>query len=96
MHELIAFLQLLVNMYEWIIILSVVLSWLVGFGVINSYNPFVQSLRRLFAALTEPLLRPIRGLLPNVGNIDLSPLVLLLACLFVRSVVLPNVERLVA
>jgi YggT family protein len=64
-----------------------------AFGVINAYNPIVRSIWQALNAVTEPLLAPIRKFMPNMGGIDLSPIILLLACYFVQSVVLPNIAR---
>jgi YggT family protein len=64
--------------------------------VINPYNQFVRSLWQGLNALTEPALRPIRRLLPDLGGIDISPLVLILICFFIQSVILPNIAKLVA
>ena len=88
MIPLLLFIDYLINLYEWVIILSVIFSWLIAFNVINAYNPFVRTVWQVLGALTEPLLRPIRRWMPDLGGIDLSPIVLLLACVFVRSVVI--------
>ena len=95
MLELLGFISYLITLYTYIVIASVVLSWLIGFGVINVQNPFVRTLWQAINAVTEPLLGPIRRMLPNLGAIDISPVVLLLACFFVQSVVIPNIAKLV-
>ena len=92
MIRLLDFLAYLVQLYEWIVIASVILSWLLAFNVINYANPFVRSLWQAISAVTDPLLKPIRRLLPNLGGLDFSPIVLLLACLFVRVVVIENLK----
>jgi YggT family protein len=94
MIELLGFISYLITLYTYVIIASVILSWLMAFGVVNPYNRFVSSLAQALAAVTEPLLRPIRNALPDLGGIDLSPLVLLLGLFFIQSVVLPNVAKL--
>ena len=71
-------LDLLLRVLTWIIIIQAILSWLVAFNVINTYNDFVRSLLNALDRLTEPLYRPIRRILPDFGGIDFSPLVLLL------------------
>ncbi len=81
------------DIYTWIIIASAILSWLIAFDVINTRNDFVRSVWNGLLAVTEPVLRPIRNLLPNMGGIDFSPIFLLLACYFVQTVVLPNVAK---
>jgi YggT family protein len=96
MIELLRFISYLIDLYTYIIIAGVVMSWLMAFGVINSSNPMVRSIWEALNAVTEPLLGPIRRALPNMGGIDISPIVLLLGCYFVQSVVLPNIAKLVA
>ena len=74
-----------ITIYIWILIASAVLSWLIAFGVVNTYNRFVASLSELLYRLTEPVLRPIRNVLPNLGGIDISPIILILLLSFVRN-----------
>ena len=74
-------LQLLV----YVIFVGVILSWLISFNVVNPNNQLVSTIWRLTGTVTEPLLRPIRNLLPPLGGLDLSPLVLLLVIVFVRN-----------
>ena len=95
MIELLGFISYLITLYVYIIIAGAVMSWLMAFNVINPYNQFVRSLWQGLNALTEPLLRPIRRLLPDLGGIDISPLILILICFFIQSVVLPNIAKLV-
>jgi len=78
---------LILNFYTWVIIISAVLSWLLAFNVINYDNNFVRSVWNGINALTEPLLRPIRRRLPQMGAIDLSPIVLLRAIFFLERVI---------
>jgi YggT family protein len=94
MIELLSFINYLIELYKYIIIASVILSWLMAFGVVNPYNRFVRSLGEALAAVTEPILRPIRNALPDMGGLDLSPLVLLLGLIFIQIVVLPNIAKL--
>ena len=68
----------LLNLYWWVIIISAVASWLIAFGVINTYNRSVARILDVLYRLTEPALRPIRQFLPNFGGIDISPIILLL------------------
>ncbi|PWG02810.1 YggT family protein [Sphingosinicella humi] len=77
-------LQLLLTVLTWIIIIQAILSWLVAFNVINTYNDFVRSLLNALDRITEPLYRPIRRILPDFGGIDFSPLVVLLLIYVVR------------
>lgn len=89
---LLDFIQQVISLYTFVVLIAVVLSWLIGFNVINGYNPAVRAIYQAVSALTEPLLGPIRRMLPNLGAIDLSPLVLLLGCQFVQSVVIGNLK----
>ncbi len=70
--------SLAVRVYFWIIIVTVVLSWLIGLNIVNGYRPEVRAIQRVCHQLTEPLLRPIRERVPPFGGLDLSPLILLL------------------
>jgi len=74
-----------IQAYIWVLIASAILSWLVAFDVINRRNPFVTKLGQFLYRLTEPLLRPIRRVLPLIAGVDLSPLVLILLLMFVRN-----------
>jgi len=69
----------LVELYSLVIIAAVVVSWLVAFGVLNVYNPFARSVIRMLDALTEPVFRLIRRVIPPLGGLDLSPLIVLIA-----------------
>jgi YggT family protein len=72
------------ELYIWVIIASVVLSWLIAFNVINTRNSFVYQIGDFLNRATEPALRPMRGLLPNLGGIDIAPVVLILLLVFAR------------
>ena len=76
-----------IDLYVWVVIASVILSWLTAFRVINTHNRFVYLVGEFVYRLTEPALRPIRGILPNLGGLDLSPMVLLLGLVFLKQVV---------
>lgn len=77
-------LDLLLKVLMWIIIIQAILSWLVAFNVINTYNDFVRGFLTALDRITEPLYRPIRRILPDFGGIDFSPLVVLLVIYIVR------------
>jgi YggT family protein len=80
--------QLLLKVLLWIIIIQAVLSWLVAFNVINTYNDFVRSFLGALDRITAPLYRPIRKILPDFGGIDLSPMVVILLIIILRDYVL--------
>ncbi|MBL8671251.1 MAG: YggT family protein [Alphaproteobacteria bacterium] len=74
-----------IDTYMWIVIISVIVSWLLAFNVVNRHNRAVYVIADVLARLTEPVLRPIRRFLPDLGNIDLSPLVLILILIFTQQ-----------
>lgn len=86
---------LALQMYQYVVIAAVVVSWLIAFNVINTRNDFVNMIVRAIYQLTEPLLAPIRRRMPDLGGIDLSPIVLLLLIFFAQNVIIryiyPNV-----
>lgn len=73
------------GIFVWLLIAQAVLSWLIAFNVINTHNRAVYVIGDFLYRITEPLLRPIRSVLPNFGGIDLSPMVLILLVFFVRN-----------
>jgi YggT family protein len=75
----------ILDLYWWIIIVAVIASWLVGFGIINAYNPIARSILRALHALTEPVFAPVRRVIPALGGLDLSPLIVLLLLTFLRN-----------
>lgn len=79
--------DLALDIYTWIIIASAVFSWLYAFNVVNSSNRFVASIGEFLYKVTEPVLRPLRNILPNLGGIDISPVILLLLLGFLRRLV---------
>ena len=76
-----------VSLYIWILIINAVISWLVAFNVLNTSNRFVYSILDVSYKLTAPPLNYIRRYLPNLGSIDISPVVLILVLLFLRNLV---------
>ena len=94
MIELLQFISYLLTIYVYIVIAMAILSWLIAFNVVNTRNPVVHMIAELLYRLTEPALRPIRNLLPNMGGIDISPIILFLIILFIQSVILPNIAKL--
>ena len=75
----------LLEIYKWVIIVTAVVSWLIAFGVVNTYNRNVARLLDVLYRLTEPVLRPIRNLLPNFGGIDISPIIVFALIYIVES-----------
>ena len=88
MIPLINFIAMVISLYIWIIIAAAVLSWLIAFNVVNTHNRFVYTVVDFLYRITEPAIAPIRAFMPNLGGIDISPLVLILLLIFIRDVVL--------
>jgi YggT family protein len=95
MRALFLVIDLALELYIWIVIAAAIFSWLVAFNVVNTRNQVVAMIGEFLYRITEPALRPIRNVLPNLGGIDISPVVLILIIIFFRYVIhlyiLPNV-----
>ena|SRR5438552_12149722 len=95
MRALFLVIDLALQLYIWLLIASAILSWLVAFNVVNTRNPVVSAVGEFLYRITEPVLRPIRNVLPAMGGIDISPVVLILIIIFIRYCIalyiLPNV-----
>ncbi|PCI03127.1 MAG: hypothetical protein COB78_11010 [Hyphomicrobiales bacterium] len=95
MRAILEVVLLILDLYWWIVIASVIFSWLYAFNVINAGNPFVGSIANFLHQATEPLLSRIRKVMPNLGSLDVSPIMLILGIFFVRRVIVlyvyPNV-----
>lgn len=87
MNPFLWLLDTIITLYIWVLIASAVLSWLIAFNVVNPYNQVVRAISGALYALTEPLLRPIRNILPNLGGLDISPVILILVLMFIRQFV---------
>ena len=88
MRALLDVILLALNLYTWLIIAAAILSWLVAFNVVNTRNDVERSIGRFLEAVTEPALRPIRNILPNLGGIDVSPIILLLIIFFIERLII--------
>jgi YggT family protein len=77
----------LIDIYTWVVIAAVVMSWLVSFGVINTYNQFARSVVQLLMALTEPVFRYVRRFIPPIGGLDISPLIVLIGLQFLSYLI---------
>ncbi len=95
MRAILDIVLILLDLYWWVAIIMIIMSWLFTFNIINAGNQLVDVIWRIVTALTEPVLRPIRQIMPNMGGIDFSPIILFLAIIFIRSVIIyyiyPNV-----
>lgn len=95
MRALLDVVLLALQLYVWLLIASAILSWLIAFNVVNTRNSFVAAIWDFLHRITEPLLRPIRNMLPSMGGIDISPVILLLIIFLIQRVIVlylyPNV-----
>ncbi len=91
MNALFWLIDQVIGLYITLVIVQVVLSWLVAFNVINTSNRFVYMVGDFLYRITEPALKPIRRLLPTMGGIDLSPVVLILGLYFLRVLLLRDI-----
>ncbi len=94
MLELLAFISYLLTLYIYVLIAMAVMSWLIAFNVVNPRSPIVHGIGEFLFRITDPLLRPIRNFLPNLGGIDVSPVILILLILFIQNVIIPNIAKL--
>jgi YggT family protein len=91
--DVLSFISYLLFLYMCIIIAVAVLSWLISFNVVNVRNQFVSALWYFMRRITEPVFQPIRNILPDLGPIDISPVIVLLIIIFIREVIIPNLQR---
>ena len=95
MRSILSIILLVLDLYIWLLIAAAVLSWLIAFNVVNMRNQFVATVADFLYRITEPALRPIRSVMPNLGGIDISPVILIFIIIFIRYVILlyiiPNV-----
>jgi YggT family protein len=87
MRALLNVILLALQLYTYLIVASAILSWLVAFNVVNTRNNFVRSIWNFLDAVTEPALRPIRSILPNLGGVDISPIILILLIIFIQNLI---------
>ncbi len=85
MKSLFLLIDSIINIYIWLIIINAILSWLVAFNILNTQNRFVFAVLNATHQLTDPVLNKIRKFIPNLGSIDISPVVLILLLFFIRN-----------
>ncbi|MES2043942.1 MAG: YggT family protein [Pseudomonadota bacterium] len=83
--------EVLLNVLWWIIVIQAVMSWLIAFNIINTWNDTVRSVWNALQKMTDPLYRPIRRIMPDFGGLDLSPLVVLLIIYILMTIILPYI-----
>ncbi len=95
MRALLDVILLVLQAYIWLLIAAAILSWLIAFNVVNTRNQVVSLIGEFLYRITEPVLRPIRSVMPNLGGIDISPIIVIPIIFFLQSVIIryiyPNV-----
>jgi YggT family protein len=93
MYALLATLSMILTLVWWVFLIMIIMSWLINFNVINTRNQFVAAVWRIVNAITEPILRPIRRVIPPMGGLDLSPIVVFIIIFFLQSFIARDLPR---
>jgi YggT family protein len=87
MRAVLDIVQMVLELYVYLLIAAAILSWLIAFNVVNTRNQLVSAISEFLYRITEPLLAPIRSIMPNLGGIDISPIILILIIMFIQRVI---------
>ena len=87
MRAILDIILIVLDLYVWLLIASAILSWLIAFNVVNTRNQFVASVAEFLYRITEPVLGPIRRMMPSLGGLDISPIILILIIMFIQRVI---------
>jgi YggT family protein len=87
MRAVLDIILIVLELYVWLLIAAAILSWLIAFNVVNTRNQFVAMVGEFLYRITEPLLAPIRSIMPNLGGLDISPIILILIIYFIERVI---------
>lgn len=93
MYAILSTIAMILELYKWVFIIMIIMTWLFSFNIINGSNQFVATIWRIVDTLTEPVLRPIRRLLPNMGGLDLSPIIVFIAIFFLQNFISYDLPR---
>jgi YggT family protein len=85
----------LLQLYRWVIIGTIIISWLMAFNIVNVSNSYVRQISYALRRLTEPVLMPIRRILPDLGGIDISPIIALIGIMFIEQLVVGYLARII-
>ena len=91
MLTILGIISVLLDVLWWIIFVQAIMSWLIAFNVINTYNEYVRSVWQALKRITAPLYRPIQRVLPDFGGLDFSPLIVLLIIMIISNVIIPHI-----
>jgi YggT family protein len=95
MIALLQTISMLLSIVWWIFLIMIIMSWLINFNVINTRNQFVDAVWRIVNQITEPILRPIRRIVPPVGGLDLSPIIVFVIIFFLQSFIANDLPRMI-
>ena len=87
MKSVLDIILLVLQLYVWLLIAAAILSWLIAFNVVNTHNQVVAMIADFLYRITEPVMRPIRSVLPSLGGIDISPIIVILIIFFIQNVI---------
>jgi YggT family protein len=87
MRAILDIVLIVLDLYVWLLIAAAILSWLIAFNVVNTRNQFVAAVAEFLYRITEPMLAPIRRMLPSLGGLDISPIILILIIMFIQRVI---------
>ncbi|HEV7292544.1 YggT family protein [Devosia sp. RR2S18] len=87
MRAVLDIILLILQLYWWVVLAMIIMSWLISFNVINTRNQFVASLWRILNQLTDPVLGPIRRMMPNFSGLDISPIILFIIIFFIQQII---------
>jgi YggT family protein len=90
MRAILEVILIVLDLYVWLLIASAILSWLIAFNVVNTRNQFVAAVVEFLYRITEPVLAPIRRLMPNLGGLDISPIILILIIILIQKLIASN------
>ena len=93
MIALLQTLSMILTLVWWVFLIMIIMSWLISFNVINTRNQFVASVWRILNQVTEPILRPIRRVIPPMGGMDLSPIIVFVILFFLQSFIANDLPR---
>ncbi len=93
MYALLATLSMILTLVWWVFLIMIIMSWLINFNVINTRNQFVAQVWRIINAITEPILKPIRRVIPPMGGLDLSPIVVFIIIFFLQNFIARDLPR---
>ena len=96
MYALLATISMVLTLVWWVFLIMIIMSWLISFNVINTRNEFVAGVWRVVNAITEPILRPIRRIVPPMGGLDLSPIIVFVIIYFLQSFIGNDLPRMLS